>query len=66
MRFLENKYVSLTGIIGLLLGFLSDALDNDIAKWIIFAIIVILFIFAIVNEYRLNSKFNKEVISINI
>lgn len=66
MRFLENKYVSLTGIIGLLLGFLSDALDNDIAKWIIFAIIVILFIFAIVNEYRLNSKFNKEVIHIPV
>jgi hypothetical protein len=66
MRFLENKYVSLAGIIGLLLGFLSDALDNDIAKWIIFAIIVILFIFAIVNEYRLNSKFNKEVIHIPV
>ena len=65
MRFLENKYVSLAGIIGLLLGFLSDALDNDIAKWIIFAIIVILFIFAIVNEYRLNSKF-KEVIHIPV
>ena len=66
MRFLENKYVSLASIIGLLLGFLSDALDNDIAKWIIFAIIVILFIFAIVNEYRLNSKFNKEVIHIPV
>lgn len=66
MRFLENKYVSLAGIIGLLLGFLSDALDNDIAKWIIFAIIVILFIFAMVNEYRLNSKFNKEVIHIPV
>lgn len=66
MRFLENKYVSFAGIIGLLLGFLSDALDNDIAKWIIFAIIVSLFIFAIVNEYRLNSKFNKEVIHIPV
>ena len=66
MRFLGNKYVSLAGIIGLLLGVLSDALDNDIAKWIIFAIIVILFIFAIVNEYRLNSKFNKEVIHIPV
>lgn len=66
MRFLGNKYVSLAGIIGLLLGFLSDALDNDITKWIIFAIIVILFIFAIVNEYRLNSKFNKEVIHIPV
>lgn len=64
IRFLENKYVSLAGILGLLLGFLSDALDNDIAKWIILALIVILFIFAIVNEYRLNSKFNKEVIHI--
>ena len=64
IRFLENKYVSLAGILGLLLGSLSDALDNDIAKWIIFAIIIILFIFAIVNEYRLNSKFNKEVIHI--
>ncbi len=66
IRFLENKYVSLTGILGLLLGSLSDALDNDIAKWIIFAIIIILFIFAIVNEYRLNSKFNKEVIHIPV
>jgi hypothetical protein len=66
IRFLENKYVSLAGILGLLLGSLSDALDNDIAKWIIFAIIVILFIFAIVNEYRLNSKFNKEVIHIPV
>lgn len=58
--------MSLAGILGLLLGSLSDALDNDIAKWIIFAIIVILFIFAIVNEYRLNSKFNKEVIHIPV
>ena len=66
IRFLENKYVSLAGILGLLLGSLSDALDNDIAKWIIFAIIIILFIFAIVNEYRLNSKFNKEVIHIPV
>lgn len=66
IRFLENKYVSLAGIFGLLLGFLSDALDNDIAKWVIFAIIVILFIFAIVNEYRLNTKFNKEVIHIPV
>jgi uncharacterized membrane protein len=66
IRFLENKYVSLSGIIGLILGFLSDALDNDIAKWVIFAFISILFIFAIVNEYRLNSKFNKEVIHIPV
>lgn len=66
IRFLENKYVSLAGIFGLLLGFLSDALDNDIAKWVIFAIIVILFIFAIVNEYRLNTRFNKEVIHIPV
>lgn len=66
IRFLENKYVSLAGILGLLLGSLSDALDNDITKWVIFAIIVILFIFAIVNEYRLNSKFNKEVIHIPV
>lgn len=66
IRFLENKYVSLAGIIGLLLGFLSDALDNDIVKWVIFALIVILFIFAIVNEYRLNTKFNKEVIHIPV
>ena len=66
IRFLENKYVSLAGILGLLLGSLSDALDNDITKWAIFAIIVILFIFAIVNEYRLNSKFNKEVIHIPV
>jgi hypothetical protein len=58
--------VSLAGILGLLLGSLSDALDNDITKWVIFAIIVILFILAIVNEYRLNSKFNKEVIHIPV
>lgn len=66
IRFLENKFVSLAGIIGVLLGFFSDALDNDIVKWVIFVFIVFLFVCAVVNEYSLNSKFNKEVIRIPV
>lgn len=66
MRFLENKYLSLAGIVGVILGFLSDALDNDNAKWIIFGVIVFLFICAVINEYILNSKFNKEIIHIPV
>lgn len=66
IRFLENKYISLAGILGGLLGFFSDALDNSTVKWIIFAIIVFLFMCAVINEYRLNRKFNKEIIHIPI
>ncbi|WP_141047432.1 SAVED domain-containing protein [Aliarcobacter cryaerophilus] len=65
-NFLENKFISIVGIFAIIAGPFYDAIDNPIITWITFSFLSLIFIFAVIDEYKRNKKLNSSVIHIPI
>ena len=65
-RFFENKFISLIGVLAIVLGPFYDAMDNYYFTWIIAVTLIILVFIAIITEYIRGKKFDKSVVHIPV
>lgn len=61
---LESKYISIAGIIALLLSPLADAIDNNFIFWGIFIVLVLIIFYSIYDEYMKSKKIYTDIIHI--